>query len=74
MDDFNCRLLLAYYVEKQKAEGDQRVREKQILSQTLEGLVSLTTIVTQRYKQDLTKFLSGLGNKHTIQDTIQGSS
>ena len=58
---FISRLLLAYYIDNQKAEDDQRVREKQVLSQTLEGLVSLITIITQRYKQDLTKFLGSLG-------------
>lgn len=59
------RVLLGHYVEKQKTDEDQRVREKQVLSQTLEGLVCLVTIVTQRYKQDLVKFLTSLGmNTH----------
>ena len=58
---FISRLLLAYYIDNQKADHDQSVREKQVLSQTLEGLVSLITIIIQRYKQDLTKFLGSLG-------------
>ena len=58
---FISRLLLAYYIDNQKAYHDQRVSEKQVLSQTLEGLVSLITIITQRYKQDLSKFLGSLG-------------
>ena len=53
--------MLGYYVKEQKADGEQRVREKQVLSQTLEGLVCLMTIVTQRYKPDLVNFLTSLG-------------
>ena len=48
-------------MKEQKADSEQRVREKHVLSQTLEGLVSLITIVTQRYKPDLVKFLTSLG-------------
>ena len=69
---FISRLLLAYYIDNQKADHDQGVREKQVLSQILEGLVSLITIIIQRYKQDLTKFLGSLGEstRHSAIETI----
>lgn len=61
-------VLLSYYVKEQKADSEQRVREKHVLSQTLEGLVSLITIVTQRYKQDLVKFLTSLDQNNADLD------
>ncbi|XP_052249477.1 Fanconi anemia group I protein-like isoform X2 [Dreissena polymorpha] len=55
-----ARLLLGYYVENQKLEGEQRVREKQLLTLTLESLATTFSIATQQFAKDLKMFLDGL--------------
>lgn len=60
--DMFFRLFLGYYVTNQKSDGNQRVREKQILTQILDCLVCTVTIATQQYPSELNKFLESFGN------------
>ena len=59
----NCvffRLFVHYYVNNQKSNGEQGVRERQVLTQTLECLSCTITIISQQYTTDMVKFLEEL--------------
>ncbi|WAR22215.1 FANCI-like protein [Mya arenaria] len=54
------RLLLGYYIRSQGDDRNPGVRERQIVTLTLEGLGSAIAIATQQYSSQLDKFLDSL--------------
>ncbi|XP_052773916.1 Fanconi anemia group I protein-like [Mya arenaria] len=53
-------LLLGYYIRSQGDDRNPGVRERQIVTLTLEGLGSAIAIATQQYSSQLDKFLDSL--------------
>ncbi|KAK3595809.1 hypothetical protein CHS0354_014625 [Potamilus streckersoni] len=61
-------LLLTYYSRNQKKEDAKGSRTKQILTQCLEGLVSIVNIITSRYPENICQFLKEQNDEEAEED------